>query len=367
MKKWKIKYTVLFCALMPLIASAKITEFSTKNDVYPKPNPPSVSEVPGDVKNQILNCPSARDSLPITFHGINKGPLAYWYNAFVIVGVQKTTGYTNAVSEYVIDSGKFSLARHDGYYFDPEYNKITNPGRIGPYLNGYSPKTSLISYSKYASGTGSILVPNGSGSGSYIVYRKDLMPLFVSDTFNVGKYVDKPIYLPNKDFTVAEIFVAGTDFDLHSRGKKDEWLLKLLQDKDNHRMLSRVKLWRSGNKVNFDILLNGNKVIPKTKPSDMPDYDQYDQKVNLLKNISWRDGYGYGTYSMDVSKLKDIQVFVRMDGGGSLGGLWILANSHGQRPWKFDGTRFTPDSSVTDSMLKEANNFYENNKCFVYN
>ncbi|HGS4469529.1 TPA: hypothetical protein ACMDNR_002765 [Vibrio cholerae] len=363
MKKWKIKYTVLFCALMPLIASAKITEFGTKNDVYPKPNPPSVSEVPGDVKNKILNCPSARDALPISFHGFYGGTSAYWYNAFVIVGVQKS-GYTNAFSEYVIDQTKFTMA-DQGYKFDPEFNKITNPGRIGPYLGGYSPNASFISYGKYTTGTGTIQVPT---TGGYIpVAKKDLLPLFVSDTFNVGKFVDKPIYLPNKDFTVAEVFIAGTDFDLHSRGKKEEWLFNLLKDKDNHRMLSRIKMWRSGNTVNFDILLNGNKIIPKTKPDDRPDYDQYDQKVNLLKNISWRDGYGYGTYSMDVSKLKDIQVFVRMDGGGKLGGLWVIANSYGQRPWKFDGNRFAPDYSVTDSMLKEANDFYENNKCFVYN
>ncbi|EGQ7704508.1 hypothetical protein IO706_000159 [Vibrio cholerae] len=354
MKKWKIKYTVLFCALMPLIASAKITEFGTKNDVYPKPNPPSVSEVPGDVKNKILNCPSFRDILPVKFHGINNGSLSNWYNGFLVVGRQNSENYTNAYSEFIIDKSKSYPVSLEvsGYVFDKQYNKISNSKRIYLYRDGFSPRLSATPYSKFVNDT------NGDN---------DKMPLFVSETLKVGQFVDDPLILPNKDFTVAEVFVANSDYDLRSWGNRDEWLWDLIRGKEDRRMYARLKISRSGNNIIFDSWINGDKTVPMQRPADSADsYHNYD-KFNILKNIDWDSNGGYGRVVLDVAKVKDIQIFLSKHYTGK-GALWIMANIHGERPWIFDGkSRLTPDFSVTNDMLKKANDFYERNKCFVYN
>ncbi|MDA5313209.1 hypothetical protein [Vibrio cholerae] len=345
----------LFLLLLSPFVSAKITEFSTKNNTYPEPKPPTAGDITDEMKNRIVFCPTLKDSLPIWLSTSSDSQLTYWYNANVIIGRQYNSNYSGVYSDYFVNTGecKPSGANY-GYSCDPKYNYISNNRYFDkPFLNGYTPYLTHTVYERLFSHT-----------------KGDVMPLFVSNDYEIRpKYPNVPIIIPNKDFSVFEILIYDDRFYLRWNDAQPEWLYNLLskwnEDKQD-RVIGRIRFFRYGYTIFGSTWFNP----ALSQPYDTPDGQFFDKDYadqNVLKNIKYTQNSIRGDFKIDdIRRVSDIRVNIRKHGWGdhNKAGIWVVANEKGKRQWIVSSSSFIKDGSTTQAMLDEENKFYMENACF---
>ncbi|EPX3986373.1 hypothetical protein ACWZU8_002905 [Vibrio cholerae] len=352
-----MKYTKLLPTLLLLspLAWGQITTFGTKNNTY--------NIDTSEIEDKLIRCPSTKDALPINFGRLNDKSLDVWYNSNVIIGKRKKEGFTESYSEIYADNNKYTNAYHYGYVFNKDYNYVSN-NIFWPYLDGYSP---YLTHTVY----GSLYEPGIPGS--------DRLPLFISDTqFLKESTTKKTVFIPNKEFDVAEIVLTDYRYDIHSGKKLDglnktqERLYKFLRsDRYNSNILARVRIIKSkySNRAQVSFWVGTDlATIYGTYNGTGLNKPSY-EKSNIFKNVSYHNNNATGGFVIeDIRKVKDINFFFRKNSWSNVNpnGLWAVVNYRGERPWIIkDGQQnLTEDWNITDQMLKDENKYYEENKCF---
>ncbi|MDA5313208.1 hypothetical protein [Vibrio cholerae] len=330
-------------------ASASITTFATKNNTYPQPKPPTINEVPSEVKEQIINCPTIRDGLPIV---INRRD-ATWVRVNIVVGkdfdtLKKFTGY---YSDFILDNKKTfpGQAHSPGIVYDPKFNYLSNQDDFKPYMGGYSPYAQHTIYKNHVDSKFSESI------------------FFVTESYNLGYTQNKRIDLPNRDFTVADILIFKDTYNLSpSNGDNHKWLYEPLTKEIYQPILARISLYRVGlNNIKFRYIVNSSYLEIRNEAghliSNLPE--------SIFTNAWNNGGWIMGEKLVDARKIKDLQVYVNgWYGNGKRAVLRVMANERGKKPLVYDnsdtGMPYYYDFNVTDEMISKENEYYNSNSCF---